>query len=117
MGRCLEVGLLLNSTVRNPEFDQETREKLQLLNQSAKAKGKLYKREKHHLEAVRLFASGDPVGATLEWEKILIEHPTDIHALRMALDSYFWRGVQREMRDSVARVLPFWQSGALPLKE
>ncbi|XP_074605516.1 tetratricopeptide repeat protein 38-like isoform X2 [Brevipalpus obovatus] len=117
MGRCLEVGLLLNSTVRNPEFDQESREKLNLLNQTVKAKSKLYPREKRHVEAVRLFASGDPVGATLEWEKILIEHPTDIHALRMALDSYFWRGVQREMRDSVARVLPFWQSGALPLKE
>lgn len=46
--------------------------------------------------------------ACLTWEDILIEHPTDMFAVKMAHDSYFYLGYQAQMRDSIARVLPHW---------
>lgn len=43
------------------------------------------------------------------WEDILLDHPTDLLALKFAHDAYFYMGAQIPMRDSVARVLPFWK--------
>ena len=43
------------------------------------------------------------------WESILVEHPTDLLALKFAHDGYFFMGAQTQLRDSVARVLPFWK--------
>ena len=31
-------------------------------------------------------------------------------ALKLAHDSYFYLGASRKIRDSIARVLPFWQA-------
>lgn len=73
-------------------------------------------REKKHVEAVVRWSKGDLYGAALSWEDVLIEHPTDLHALKMANDTYFYLGRQIELRDSVARVMPFWTSRAIPLK-
>lgn len=42
------------------------------------------------------------------WEQILQDHPTDLLALRFSHDAYFYLGYQEQMRDSVARVYPFW---------
>lgn len=42
------------------------------------------------------------------WEQILQSHPTDLLALKFSHDTYFYLGYQRQMRDSVARVYPFW---------
>ena len=46
--------------------------------------------------------------ACLTWEDILVENPTDMFALKMAHDSYFYLGYQSQIRDSIARVLPRW---------
>ena len=73
-------------------------------------------REKKHTEAIVRWSRGDLYGAALTWEDILIEHPTDIHALKMANETYFYLGKQMELRDSVVRVMPFWTSRAIPLK-
>ncbi len=43
------------------------------------------------------------------WEGILVDHPTDMLALKFAHDGFFYLGKQTEMRDSVARVLPHWK--------
>ncbi|CAB1313574.1 unnamed protein product, partial [Coregonus sp. 'balchen'] len=43
------------------------------------------------------------------WEEILVEHPTDLLALKFAHDGFFYLGAQTQMRDSVARVLPHWK--------
>lgn len=43
------------------------------------------------------------------WEDILLDHPTDMLALKFAHDAYFYMGAQTPMRDSVARVLPHWK--------
>ena len=48
------------------------------------------------------------------WEDILVENPTDMFALKMAHDSYFYMGYQELIRDSIARVLPHWKEG-MPL--
>lgn len=43
------------------------------------------------------------------WEDILVEHPTDMLALKFSHDGFFYLGEQTQMRDSVARVLPHWK--------
>lgn len=43
------------------------------------------------------------------WEDILVDHPTDMLALKFAHDGYFYMGAQTAMRDSVVRVLPHWK--------
>lgn len=48
------------------------------------------------------------------WEQILRDHPTDMLALKFSHDAYFYLGYQEQMRDSAARVLPFWTPG-IPL--
>jgi hypothetical protein len=48
--------------------------------------------------------------ASYLWEDILTDHPLDMLALRFAHDTYFYRGQQYEMRDSIARVLPYWRA-------
>lgn len=48
-------------------------------------------------------------GACNTWEDILVDHPTDLLALKFAHDGYFYMGAQTNMRDSVARVLPHWK--------
>ena len=65
-------------------------------------------RERLHLEAVETWAEGRLRDAAVVWEEILVEHPTDALALRMAQDGYFNLGASTAMRDSVARVLPEW---------
>uniref|UniRef100_A0A8C0FEJ0 Tetratricopeptide repeat protein 38 n=1 Tax=Bubo bubo TaxID=30461 RepID=A0A8C0FEJ0_BUBBB len=42
------------------------------------------------------------------WEQILQSHPTDLLALKFSQDTYFYLGHHIQMRDSVARVYPFW---------
>jgi tetratricopeptide (TPR) repeat protein len=65
-------------------------------------------REKLHLEAVETWAEGRMRDATAVWEEILLDHPTDALALRLAQDGYLLLGGSAAMRDSVARVLPQW---------
>lgn len=43
------------------------------------------------------------------WEDILLDHPTDMTALKFAHDTYFYMGAQLPLRDSVIRVLPHWK--------
>jgi tetratricopeptide (TPR) repeat protein len=65
-------------------------------------------RERRHLQAAKAWAAGQIIRATDIWEDILVDHPVDALALRFAHDSYFYLGHSLSIRDSVARVLPFW---------
>ena len=65
-------------------------------------------REQRHVAAVRALADGRSIDATLIWEAILVEHPTDALALRFAQDAYFFLGQSQAIRDSAARALPAW---------
>ncbi|XP_078576467.1 tetratricopeptide repeat protein 38-like [Branchiostoma floridae x Branchiostoma japonicum] len=71
-------------------------------------------REKQHVEAIRLLAERDTPGACNVWENILVEHPTDILALKLAHMSYCNLGYFVQLRDSAARVLPAWKP-SMPL--
>ncbi len=68
-------------------------------------------REKLHLGAVKAWADGRSDDATLAWEAILVEWPTDALAVRFAQDAYFFLGRSLAIRDSIARVLPAWERG------
>jgi tetratricopeptide (TPR) repeat protein len=65
-------------------------------------------RERLHLEALRAWCADDLDRTTELWERILIDHPKDAFALRLAHFNHFYAGEGRKMRDSVARVLPDW---------
>ena len=67
-------------------------------------------REKRHVEAAKAWADGSIVRATEIWEDVLLDHPNDALALRFAHNSYYYLGHSQSIRDSVARVLPFWDS-------
>lgn len=65
-------------------------------------------RERLHLEALRAWCAEDLDRTTAVWESILLDHPKDVFALRLAHFNHFYDGEGRKMRDSVARVLPQW---------
>ena len=51
------------------------------------------------------------------FNEILADHPTDILALRFVVDLCLVTGQHDQMRDSAARVMPFWTSSKSPLKK
>eukprot|EP01025_Chloroclados_australasicus_P050756 TRINITY_DN5876_c0_g2_i1.p1 TRINITY_DN5876_c0_g2~~TRINITY_DN5876_c0_g2_i1.p1 ORF type:complete len:467 (-),score=44.59 TRINITY_DN5876_c0_g2_i1:359-1759(-) len=65
--------------------------------------------EQKHVEAMNCWAKGDQIGATKIWEKILVEHPRDMIALKVAHDTYFYLGQGVQMRDSIARVKKYYE--------
>lgn len=65
-------------------------------------------REQGHLSALDAWCAGNIDGAAAAWEEILLDHPTDMLALRLAHFAHFYAGEGAKMRDSVARVLPSW---------
>ena len=65
-------------------------------------------REHGHFLALQAWCHGDLKGAVGRWEHLLIDHPTDLMALRMAAGFHFNAGDCANMRDGVARVLPAW---------
>ncbi|KFM77842.1 Tetratricopeptide repeat protein 38, partial [Stegodyphus mimosarum] len=111
MGKALSVGLDLLGTGRSVQLDEEFKADIKNLEIMAESQTNvLTPREKDHVKAITTWASGDLVEATVIWDEILQSHPTDILALKMAHDTYFYLGYQREMKDSVEKVLPHWSS-------
>ena len=68
-------------------------------------------REHEHFLALQAWCDGDLIDAVRRWEHLLVEHPTDLLALRLATSFYFNLGDGPNLRDSVARVLPVWGEG------
>jgi tetratricopeptide (TPR) repeat protein len=68
-------------------------------------------RERRHFAAAGAWAEGKTSQAILGWEAILVDHPTDALALRLAQDAYFFLGRSLAIRDCAARVLPAWDRG------
>ncbi len=65
-------------------------------------------RERLHVRALEHWAGRDLAGAAVIWEDILLDHPRDILAARLAHFAHFYAGESRHLRDSVNRVLPHW---------
>jgi len=115
-GRALSYGLQLTSTAETTRIDKKLEQKINELAADSTTNKTLNYREKKHVEAVVHWSKGELHKAALSWEDVLLQYPTDMLALKMASDTYFFLGKQEELRDSVARVLPFWTSRAEPLK-
>lgn len=69
-------------------------------------------REKKHVSAMQLLADGQFQNASLLWQEILMEHPMDILALRLAHDCCTLLGAKDQLRDIPARVLTTWEKTA-----
>ncbi|XP_029851422.2 tetratricopeptide repeat protein 38 [Ixodes scapularis] len=108
MGQVLETGLTLIGTGESVSTSEVLRKDVARLAAIAK-EGCPSRRERLHVDAVLAWSRGRMSRAAALWEDILIDDPTDILALKLAHDSYFYLGLQRQMRDSVARVLPRWK--------
>ncbi|MFQ5936700.1 MAG: tetratricopeptide repeat protein, partial [Acidiferrobacterales bacterium] len=65
-------------------------------------------REHAHIAALAAWCDRDLRTATAQWEHILLEHPRDVLALRLAHFTHFYLGSNRQLRDSVARALYAW---------
>jgi tetratricopeptide (TPR) repeat protein len=65
-------------------------------------------RERRHVAALEAWCAGDRFKAVDIWEEILIDHPHDVLAIKLAHFHHFYLGHSRELRDSAARVLPVW---------
>lgn len=68
-------------------------------------------RERAHAEALGHWARGFTGRAVEVWEAILLQHPRDLLAMRLAHHAHFYRGDGQNLRDSVARCLPAWPDG------
>ena len=65
-------------------------------------------REKLHVDALGAWVDGNIRKTKSIWEKILVDYPHDILALRIAHTMHFFLGDLDLMRDSMARVMPRW---------
>lgn len=65
--------------------------------------------EKAHVKATKQWGYGHFADAAATWEEILQDHPTDLLALKMAHEAYFFMGDCKNKRDSIRRVMPFWR--------
>lgn len=66
-------------------------------------------REAHHAAALKAWCDGRLDQTCALWERILVDHPHDALAVRLAHFLHFYSGDGRRMRDSLARVMPHWQ--------
>ena len=66
-------------------------------------------REQLHCKAISKFANEEYASACDTWEDILAEYPKDLLALKFAHRSYIYLGNSIMIRDSVGRVLPYWE--------
>ncbi|XP_052234999.1 tetratricopeptide repeat protein 38-like [Dreissena polymorpha] len=64
--------------------------------------------ERKHAEATKLLSEGKFNDACSLWEDILLDHPKDLLSLKMLHEIYIINGNSCGLRDSIARVAPYW---------
>lgn len=107
LGHCLRAGLFLISTERGAE--PELSRSVEALEGLAPAAND---RERGHAAAARAWLDGDFKRAVDLYGRVLEDHPRDLLALQLAHQCDFFLGQTTELRDRVARVLPFWDEDA-----
>lgn len=93
----------------NPALNAKAVQSLDAARKAADARGAT-ERERKHVDAVAAWCAGDMRKATDLWEAILIDAPRDMLALKLGHYTHFYLGDSRELRNSVARVLPAWDA-------
>ena len=91
----------------SPQMEGRVAKTIDLAQAAANAVG-ASERERLHIDALRAWTVRGIAGATALWEEILLAWPRDIIALRLAHFTHFYMGDSRNLRDSVARVMPAW---------
>ncbi|KAL0968500.1 hypothetical protein UPYG_G00267690 [Umbra pygmaea] len=109
MGHVISTGLELVGTGSSVRLNERLASAVKRTLELAQSQKDITPREKLHVRAVEHFSKGNFPKACDTWEEILLEHPTDLLALKFAHDGFFYLGAQTQMRDSVARVLPHWK--------
>ncbi|KAM4882978.1 tetratricopeptide repeat protein 38 isoform 2-T3 [Thomomys bottae] len=107
MGHVLSNGFELLGTGTSVKLNKELDLAVKKMVEISKAQP-LTPREQLHVSAVETLAKGNFSRASDIWEQILLDYPTDMLALKFANTAYFTLGYLEQMRDSVARVFPFW---------
>nr|XP_030711487.1 tetratricopeptide repeat protein 38 isoform X2 [Globicephala melas] len=107
LGHAIANGLILIGTGSSVRLDEELDLAVKTMVEISKTQT-LTRRERLHVSAVETFAKGNLPKACELWEQILQDYPTDMLALKFSHDTYFYLGYQEQMRDSVARIYPFW---------
>ncbi|KAM9853913.1 tetratricopeptide repeat protein 38 [Aulostomus maculatus] len=108
MGHVISTGLELVATSSSIRLNESLANAVRTAVQLAKSQD-ITPRERLHVQALEFLSYGNFPKACDVWEDILVDHPTDLLALKFAHDGYFYVGAQTQMRDSVARVLPHWK--------
>ncbi|XP_029289136.1 LOW QUALITY PROTEIN: tetratricopeptide repeat protein 38 [Cottoperca gobio] len=108
MSHVISTGLELVSTSSSTRLNERLASAVRRTVELANSQD-ISPRERLHVKAMELFSRGHFPKACDVWEDILVDHPTDLLALKFANDAYFYMGAQIQMRDSVARVLPHWK--------
>jgi hypothetical protein len=63
----------------------------------------------HCSNAYKIVFHSEATAACNIWEDILADNPLDMLALKFAHDSYFYLAYHPQMRDGIARVMPYWK--------
>src|SRR5262245_43930470 len=103
MGLCLRAALIISTTDRN--FDSELQSTVDRLEALA---DKANDRERQHIAAARAWLDGNYEESITRYGRILEDYPLDGLALQIAHLGDFLLGQALQLRDRVARVLPFW---------
>ncbi|XP_076371126.1 tetratricopeptide repeat protein 38-like isoform X2 [Tachypleus tridentatus] len=110
MGQVMCLGLDLVSLGRTLQADTALKSEIEKLEVLSKQQASvLTPRELSHVKAIQLYADGYLREATSMWDDILVDHPSDMFAIRMAYDSNFSQGRLPQMRDVIARIFPLWK--------
>ena len=107
LGHCLKIGAQVLGSDRNLNNKSFVEANLVLKNNPSELP--ITRREKMHVRAVQLLQQGALTEACDFYEQILLENPTDMMAIKFSQSCYFYRGESLQMRDSIARVMPFWK--------
>ncbi|XP_051016111.1 tetratricopeptide repeat protein 38-like [Acomys russatus] len=107
MGHAISNGLMLVGTGTSVKLDKDLDQAVKTMVEVSRTQT-LTPREQLHVSAVEMFAEGNFPKACDLWELILRDHPTDLLALKFSHNAHFYLGLREQMRDSVARVFPFW---------
>ena len=110
LGQCLKYDLELLGSNQLLNCETSKKSVSVFVEKALSRSSDLTSREIMHVKAVAQLQKGNLPQACNLWENILLEHPTDMMAIKMAHTGYFYLGCKREMRDSIARVIPAWKA-------
>jgi hypothetical protein len=90
-----------------PESATSAKESLACVNRKA-SQLPVTRREQLHIDSLQAWTEGDLVGAVRRWEAILVDHPRDILAIRLAQFMTSYLGDSQGIRKSIEHVFPRW---------